>query len=121
MTELSVDLNNLEILAQVQPNSTNNTALYTVPARTKVIITSIMIANSNAASTYSIYVDQAGAANASTTALFSATPIAANSSHLVEFERGIPLKATGKIAAVAGVANQITFTVTGIKVEAGAA
>ncbi len=103
----------LKILGQSAPNATTETALYTVPASTSAIVSSIVVCNRSAtATTFRISLDQAGGGTANKDYLYYDCPIAGNDTHIATI--GISLAATDVINVYAGSAN-LSFNAFGVE------
>jgi len=93
-----------KILGQSAPAATTEADLYTVPASTQTIVSTIVVANRAATSaTYRISVSVAGAATATKDYLIYDTSLAANSTTALTL--GITLGATDKIRVYSSSAN----------------
>jgi hypothetical protein len=93
-----------KILGQAAPGATTETDLYTVPASTQTIVSSIVVANRGAASaTYRISVSAAGAATATKDYLIYGATINANA--VVALTLGITLGATDKVRVYSSTAD----------------
>jgi hypothetical protein len=104
-----------KILGQAAPANTSNANLYTVPASTEVIISSLAITNVTATdATYRIYVRAAGATAADSNALVKGATAAKNTTTTIGI--GISLAATDIITVQSGTANAITFHAFGTEV-----
>lgn len=92
------------ILAQSNPSATTSTDVYTVPASTATIISSIIVCNQASASgTYRLSIADAGAALAAKQYIAYDAPIRANDVHV--FHLGITLAATDKVRVYCSSAN----------------
>jgi hypothetical protein len=101
-----------KILGQVQPGTTSNENIYTVPASTEAIVSTIVVANTGGTdSTFRIFVRQNGAAAASSNAIAFDTAIPANSQ--AAFSLGITLDAADVITVQASTSSAVTFTAFG--------
>ncbi|MEY2667737.1 MAG: hypothetical protein RJA59_375 [Pseudomonadota bacterium] len=90
----------LKVLGQADLAATTLTAVYTVPASTKVVISSIVVCNRNAAArTFRLAVAVAGAADDPKQYLVYDATVAANES--LAFALGITLAATDVLRAYA--------------------
>lgn len=97
-----------KILGQLQPSTTGNENLYTVPASTQTIISSLVVANTTATQrTIRIFIRNDGAAAGLGNAIVYDANIAANSQ--VGFSLGITMDASDIITVQASAANAITF------------
>lgn len=82
----------LKVLAQTKPGAASLTDSYTVPAATSTVLSTVMICNQGAATSFRISIAVAGAADTAKQYLFYDTPIAANTSISVTI--GVTLAAT---------------------------
>ena len=100
-----------KVLAQSAPSATTETSLYTVPAATSAVVSTIVVANRAAApATYRIAVCPAGAATANQHYIaYDVTVGAADSTTLT---LGITLAATDVVKVYASTAN-LSFNVFG--------
>jgi hypothetical protein len=106
---------NYKILGQQHPAAATSTDLYTCPASTQTVISTISIANVTAvAGKARVWVAQAGAANAHVYALLYDVPIAANSSNT--FTLGVTLAATDKIRVWSTTGNDLVFHAYGSEI-----
>jgi hypothetical protein len=106
-----------KILGQAAPADTSNADLYSVPASTECIISSIAIANVTAVdATYRIYVRAAGATAADSNALVKGVTAAKNTTTTIGI--GITLSATDILTVQSGTANAITFHAFGTEASA---
>jgi hypothetical protein len=106
-----------KILGQAAPANTSNADLYTVPAATEAIVSSIAIANVTAtAATYRIYIRDGGAAAADSNALVKDASAAANSTTTIGI--GITLSATDVITIQSSISNAITVHAFGTEASA---
>jgi len=95
-----------KVLGQVNPSATTNTTLYTVPAATDTVVSSISIANlASSSATYRIAVRPAGAALANVHYLaYDITVGAADTTILTV---GLTLDATDVITVYGSTANLV--------------
>lgn len=104
-------------LAQTRASGTSPVSAILKKAKDKMVITSIVIANTTAGSVnYSIYLDKNGSTYDQTTALFYAVALAANSTAMVEFTDGLPFDSSptdGNLAVQTSSSNALTFTISG--------
>lgn len=106
---------NYKILGQAHPAATTSTDLYTCPASTQTVVSTISIANVTATSGKArIWVAKAGAANAHVYAIMYDTVIPANSSNT--FTLGITLAATDVIRVYSTNGNDLTFHAYGSEI-----
>ncbi len=104
---------NYKVLAQAAPAATANTDIYTVPASTQAVISTLHVANrSSSATTFRIAVRKAGAALTNAQYIAYDTTVAAND--FVAFTMGISLAATDVITVYAATAN-LSFNVFGME------
>lgn len=102
-----------KVLGQSAPNATTLTDLYTVPALTESVSSTLAICNRSIATSYRVAVRPAGAAIADSHYLIYDSPIAANDS--VFLTLGMTLAATDVVSVYAGTAN-LTFTLFGAEI-----
>lgn len=104
-----------KVLGQAAPADTNNADLYTVPAATQAVVSTINVANVTAtAATFSIYVRVAGAAAGNGNAIAKDVTLAANS--IYSATQGITLGATDVVTVQSGTADAVTFSMFGSEV-----
>jgi hypothetical protein len=105
-----------KVLGQAAPANTSNANLYTVPASTSAIVSTLVIANTTAtAALAEVYVRIAGAAAATSNAILYDTSIPANST--ATFTLGMTLATTDIITIQTGTANALTFTAFGSEIS----
>lgn len=103
-----------KVLGQSAPSATTNTDIYTVPASTSVVSSSIVVANrGTTATTFRIAIRPAGATLANQHYIAYDTTIAANDT--VTFSIGVTLAATAVVTVYAGNAN-LSFSVFGTEI-----
>lgn len=106
-------------LAQIRASGTSAVSAINKQARSKLLITSIIVANTTAGSVnYSIYLDTNGTTYTQATALFYAVALAANSTAIIEFVNGLPIDsstANGHLAVQTSSSEALTFTINGIE------
>lgn len=103
-----------KVLGQRSPTAANLDTLYTVPASTSAVVSSIVVANRSAtATTFRIAVRVAGAAISNEDYLVYDAPIAGNST--VSFTLGVTLAATDVISTYAGAAT-LSFSAFGSEI-----
>jgi len=101
-----------KILGQAEPADTNNADLYTVPASTETIVSTIVVANTSGnQQTFRIFVRDGGAAASTSNAIAYDTAIAENSQ--VAFTLGLTLSATDIISVRTGLGSTLTFQAFG--------
>ena len=104
-----------KVLGQSNPAATTNTTLYTVPAATSAVVSSIVICNQTAsAATYRIAVRPAGAAVASQHWIVYGATVAASDSTVLTI--GATLATTDVITVYASTAN-LSFTAFGSEIS----
>jgi hypothetical protein len=107
---------NYKILGQAAPADTSNADLYTVPASTQTIVSTISVTNDTATSaTFRIYVRLNGAAAAAVNTLYFDTPLAGNSTLMIT--SGLSLNAGDIITVQSGTASAFTFQAFGSEVS----
>ena len=103
---------NYRVVAQRANTGTSLEDLYTVPASTEVIISTIVVANRSAsARTFKLAVRPNGAAVANEHYLAFDVPIAANDSTTLTL--GITIDATDVLSCATSAANDLSFSVFG--------
>jgi glucose-6-phosphate dehydrogenase assembly protein OpcA len=104
-----------KVLGQSNPAATTATTLYTVPASTQTVVSTIVIANLAAsAATFRISVRPAGAAQ--TNAMYVAYDITVGASDSTALTLGITLGATDVITVYGSTAN-LTFQAYGSEIS----
>jgi len=104
-----------KVLGQAAPADTANADLYTVPASTEAVISTIVVSNVTATdATCRIFVRVAGAAAAAGNALVYDGSVTANDFTAVTV--GITLAATDVITVRSGTANALTFQAFGSEI-----
>lgn len=104
-----------KVLGQSAPTTTSNADLYTVPAATQTVVSTISVTNDTAtAATFKIYIRVNGAAASATNALYFDAPLAGNSTILIT--AGLTLGAADVITVQSGTANALTFQAFGSEV-----
>jgi glucose-6-phosphate dehydrogenase assembly protein OpcA len=103
-----------KVLGQSNPSATTATTLYTVPASTQAVVSTIVIANLTAtAATFRIAVRVAGAALANSQ--YVAYDITVGASDSTALTLGVTLNATDVVTVYASTAN-LTFTAFGSEI-----
>jgi glucose-6-phosphate dehydrogenase assembly protein OpcA len=103
-----------KVLGQSNPAATTATTLYTVPASTQAVVSTIVIANlTSSAATFRISIRPAGAAQ--TNAMYVAYDITVGSSDSTALTLGITLGATDVITVYGSTAN-LSFTAFGSEI-----
>lgn len=101
-----------KILGQSAPAATTETVLYTVPALTAAVISTICICNRGAAASFRLSVSAAGAATEDKDYLYYDFPLAANDS--IPVVRGLTLGA-GAVIRVYTSTNTVSFSIFGVE------
>jgi hypothetical protein len=105
-----------KVLGQAAPANTTNTDLYTVPAATSAVISTLKVANlTDTAATFSIYVRVAGAAVSAANTVAKDVTLAPNS--IFSATEGMTLAATDVITVQSGTANALSFNLFGSEVS----
>jgi len=103
---------NYLILGQSAPTTTSDVNLYTVPAGTQAVVSTISVTNDTAtAATFRIYLRKNGAAASATNALYFDASLAGNSTLLAT--AGFTLSAGDIITVRTGTANSLGFQAFG--------
>ena len=104
-----------KILGQSAPSATTSTDLYTVPASTQAVVSSIAVCNrDSAAATYRISTAPTGTALANSQYIAYDVTVGGNDSTIITI--GATLGATDKIRVYASTAN-LTFTAYGSEIS----
>jgi hypothetical protein len=104
-----------KILGQVNPSATTNTTLYTVPAGTQAVISTIVIANlADTSATYRIALRPAGETISNKHYIAYDVSVAASDSTTLTI--GLTLAATDVIT-VYGSTNNLSFNLSGMEVS----
>jgi hypothetical protein len=105
-----------KVLGQQHPSSTSEVNLYTVPASTDAIVSTMTITNtkSNPVSAR-VWVRVAGAATSDANNLMYDVPIAANT--VVAFTLGLTLDATDIVTVRGSSGNHLTFQLFGSEIS----
>lgn len=102
-------------LGQAAPSSTANVDIYTVPAATQAVVSSIVVCNTTSeASSFRIFQRINGAAAGTANALAYDVEISGNS--LVSIELKLTIDAADVITIRSATANALTFTVNGSEI-----
>ena len=113
------DRSGLRQLFQAYAPNTNAYSVFRKVAKRKVVLTCLNVVNStNAAVTWSFFLDRDGTTYSAATALAYNQSLAANTSVQVTWgELGLPLDygVAGNFAVQAGAANAITYTGLGVE------
>ena len=104
-----------KILGQAHLTNTSDTDVYTVPAATETVVSTIVVANiGTVATTFNLAVREDGDTLADEHYVGKGVPIAANDSTTLTL--GITMNASDVITAAAGTANALSFNVFGSEV-----
>jgi len=105
-----------KVLGQSAPSATTNTDLYTVPAATSAVVSTIVVANrSDSTATYRIAIRPAGATLANQHYL--AFDVGVGASDSTNLTLGITLAATDVVSIYASTAN-LSFSIFGSEITA---
>lgn len=104
-----------KVLGQSAPADTNNADLYTVPAATQAVVSTINVANvTDLDTTFSIYVRVAGATADDANAIAKSVTLSGNS--VYSATQGITLGAADVITVQSGTGSALTFSAFGSEV-----
>ena len=104
-----------KILGQVNPSATTNTTLYTVPAGTQAVISTIVVANlTNTAASYRIALRPGGETIANKHYIAYNVSVAASDSTTLTI--GLTLAATDVVTVYASTAD-LSFNLSGMEVS----
>jgi hypothetical protein len=102
-----------KVLGQSNPSATTLTSLYTVPASTQAIVSTLSVANLGVSTTFRVAVRPAGATLANQHYIVYDASVNANDSFYLTL--GISLAATDVVSVYAGTAN-LAFSLFGVEV-----
>jgi hypothetical protein len=106
---------NYKVLGQAHPAGTSETDLYTVPADTQAIVSTLSISNTTgSAANARVWVRVAGASTGNTNALMYDVPLAAHS--IAAFTLGLTLAATDVVTVRGSSGGHLTFQLFGSEV-----
>jgi hypothetical protein len=106
-------MESLKVLAQSAPSATTLTAVYTVPAATSAVLSSMIVCNRGTmATTFRISIAVAGLADTNKQYLYYDVPLSKNNTFIATI--GATLGATDVVRVYAGNAN-LSFTLTGVE------
>lgn len=101
-----------KVLGQSAPANTSNADLYTVPAATSAVISTITVSNvTSTSATYQIYIRPGGAAASTANALVYNATVAGNDVEAITI--GVTLATTDVVTVKSGTASAITFQAFG--------
>jgi hypothetical protein len=104
-----------KILGQVSPSATTETVLYTVPASTSAVCSSLSICNRGATqTTFRVSISAAGGATADKDFLYYDVTLAGNDTFIATI--GVTLATTDRIRVYAGSGN-LSFQVWGTEIS----
>lgn len=104
-----------KVLGQVSPSATTETALYTVPAATSAVASSVIVCNRSAVlSTFRISIAVGGAATATKDYIYYDLPIGANDTFIATI--GVTLAATDVVRVYASNTN-LSFSLYGSEIS----
>ena len=104
-----------KILGQISPSATTETDLYTVPAATSTVCSSISICNRGATqTTFRISISQAGAATTNKDYLYYDVTLAGNDTFIATI--GVTLATTDKIRVYSGNSS-LSFQLFGTEIS----
>jgi hypothetical protein len=107
---------NYKILGQAHPAGTAETNVYTVPADTQTIVSTLSITNVTGSSASArVWVRIAGASTAHVNAILFDVPLAANS--VAAFTLGITLDATDVVTVKSSSGGSLTFQLFGSEIS----
>lgn len=104
-----------KVLGQAAPADTNNADLYTVPASTQAVVSTLLVSNTTATdATCRIFVRVGGAAASTSNAVIYDGTVSPND--FVSITVGITLAAADIVTVQSGTANALTFQAFGSEV-----
>ena len=104
----------IKVLSQSAPAATSLTDLYTVPASTQTVVSSVIVCNRGLTNTtFRISIAVAGAADSNQQYLYYDVPISKNNTFVATI--GLSLAATDKVRVYAGNAN-LSFNLAGVEI-----
>jgi hypothetical protein len=107
---------NYKILGQAHPAGTSETDLYTVPASTEAVISTLTITNvTGAGASAQVFVRIAGAAASISNAVLYDVPLGANS--IAAFTLGITLSGTDVVTVRSSAGATLTFQLFGSEIS----
>lgn len=107
---------NYKILGQVHPSNSSETNLYTVPASTQAIVSTLTITNVTGSSASArVHARIGGAATGHVNAILFDVPIAANS--VAAFTLGLTLAATDVVTVKTSGGSTLTFQLFGSEIS----
>jgi hypothetical protein len=104
-----------KLLGRARPSAITVTTIYTAPASTKAMLSSIFVCNTSSVVDYlRLYVVPSGGSAAVGNAIYSDLPIAGNDSLLVN---GVPVLEAGDFLAGYSLNGTLTYTVSGMEIS----
>jgi hypothetical protein len=103
-----------KVLGQSNPSATTLTTLYTVPAATSTVASTLTVCNQGASTTFRVAVRPGGAAIAASQYLVYDATVNANDT--LFFTLGITLATTDVVSVYAGTAN-LSFSIFGSEIS----
>jgi hypothetical protein len=103
-----------KVLGQVIPAATTNTTLYTVPASTSTVCSTLTVCNQGVSTNVNIAVRPAGATLATSQYIVFQAPVSANDT--LFFTLGISLATTDVVTVFANTAN-VSFSLFGTEIS----
>lgn len=105
-----------KVLGQAAPANTSQATLYTVPALTQAVVSTIVIANlTSTAANATVDICVNGAASSNATKILNTVSIAASST--ATFTLGITMGAADLIRITSGTSNALAFSAYGSEVS----
>jgi hypothetical protein len=105
-----------KILGQARPSNTSNTTLYTVPASTEAIVSTLSVTNVTANDqTFRLFVVPSGSGAGTNNAIAYDAAIPANS--FTAFTLGLTLSAGDLVVIASGFADAVTFQAFGTELS----
>jgi hypothetical protein len=106
-----------KVLGQSHPAGTSETDLYTVPAATQAVVSTLLIANTTGATANArVWVRVAGASTTNVNAVMYDVPVTSNS--VAAFTLGITLGATDVVTVRGSSGGHLTFQLFGSEITA---
>jgi hypothetical protein len=108
---------NYKVLGQANPAGTSETDLYTVPADTQAVVSTLTLSNVSGSNTNArVWVRVAGASTANSNAIMYDVPVAANS--IAAFTLGLTLASTDIVTVRQSNGGNLTFQLFGSEITA---
>jgi hypothetical protein len=103
-----------KVLGQIEPSATTNTTLYTVPAATSAVCSTLTVCNTGVSTTFRIAIRPAGASISDIHYIVYDTAVNANDTIFLTL--GITLAATDVVTVYAGTAT-VVFNLFGSEIS----